>query len=446
MRTFEFIAILFLSLLLIEKLLETNKLKKPINVGLITVLTLHILIERVRWQMSPIYLLSIIQLILFFTKVTIRRKWMTVLGGILSVVFISIGLSLSYMIPVFSLPSVTGAHLIGTKIESFTASKEELGIVNIKAWFPIDKIGLEKDIYSKNPAESLNGIMGMPGILFSHLKLVQTAAYAVQTKIATTQKLPLVIYAHGAASTNIDNTALLQEIASHGYIVVAVDFDFSFDRYGLNLAQASTLTLSAQKEFVAQLIDKVVPVQTEYISLVVNELKNRQYNFSETIDFEQVILIGHSLGGTTCSSVKDEEVKPLMIINIDGPMPLPTDLNVPFLYISSYSPDLSDKELSKKGLPEVKFYRDVKIFELENVSSFFKNYRPNRHWVRFISAGHIDFTDIPYMIPTMATNGYDKEKGHHLKSEVILNFMNHYINNKKQAFKKHESQALEWLR
>jgi predicted dienelactone hydrolase len=445
MRIFEILAIILLLLLLLEKFVgRQNNIKKTLNIGLICILTLHISTEGIRWQMSTVYLLSIVQLTLFFSKTTVRKKWMKIIGGTLSFIFILIGLLLSYMIPVFLLPKINGKHFVGTKIESFASNKNELGIVNIKAWYPIEKTGQQKDVYSKHPTNSLNGVMGMSGLLFSHLKLVKTGAYEFEADIRTKNKFPLVIYAHGAASTNIDNTALLQEIASHGFIVVAIDFDFSFNRYGLNIAQASTLTLQAQKYFHAQLMDKVVPLQTEYISFVIEELKTEQSDFAKNIDFEQVILLGHSLGGTTCSIVKEERVKPSMIINIDGPMPSTSEINIPFLYISSYSPDLSDDELTEKGLPNVKFYRDVRKFELENVSSFFKNPIPNRHWVRFNNAGHIDFTDIPFMIPMMATKGYDKEKGHKLKSEVILNFMNHYIN-KDEVFRKQKDQTLEWI-
>ena len=447
MRIFEILAIILLLLLLLVKFLgKHNNIKKVLNIGLLGTLILHISMEGMRWQMSPIYLLSVVQLALFYAKIKVHKKWIKITGWGLSFIFIFIGLTLSYMIPVFNLPKISGKHLIGTKIQSFTAKKNELGVVNVKAWYPINRIGQQKDIYSKKPTKSLDGVMGMPGILFSHLKLVKTGAYEVQEDIATEQKLPLVIYAHGAASTNIDNTALLQEIASHGFIVVAIDFGFSFNRYELSLAQASTLTLQAQKDFYAQLMDKVIPIQTEYISFVIEELKKEKSNFAKSINFEKVILLGHSLGGTTCSSVKKEQIKPSMIINIDGPMPSASRINIPFLYISSYSPDLSDDELAGKGLPNVKFYRDVKKFELENVSNFFKNRIPNRHWVRFNNAGHIDFTDIPFMIPMMATKGYAKDKGHKLKSEVILNFMNHYINNDEdEVFKKQKDQTLEWI-
>ena len=445
MRIFEISTIILLLLLLLVKFLgKHNNIKKVLNISLLGILILHISMEGMRWQMSPIYLLSVVQLALFYAKIKVHKKWIKITGGGISFIFILIGFTLSYMIPVFDLPKISGKHIVGTRIQSFTANKKELGVVNIKAWYPIDRIGQQKDIYSKKPTKSLDGVLGMPGILFSHLKLVKTGAYEVQEDIASEQKLPLVIFAHGAASTNIDNTALLQEIASHGFIVVAIDFGFSFNRYGLSLAQASTLTLQSQKDFYTQLMDKVVPIQTEYISFIIEELKKEQSDFAKSIDFEQLILLGHSLGGTTCSSVKEEQVKPSMIINIDGPMPSTSEINTPFLYISSYSPDLSEDELTEKGLPNVKFYRDVKRFELENVSIFFKYKSPNRHWVRFNNAGHIDFTDIPFMIPMMATKGYDKEKGHQLKSEVILNFINHY-SNKEEVFRKQKDKTLEWM-
>jgi len=447
MKTIEIIVVSILALVLLEKLIaKSSRRKKILHIGLIIGLIIHATLDGIRWQMTPVYLLSIILITLFFFKVRITRTWIKVLSGTLSLLLLTIGILLSHMIPVFELPKITGSYFVGTKNQTLKATANELGIINVKYWYPINKIGHKQDQYSKKPMKDLNGLMGMPGIVFSHLRLVKTGAYEVRTDMASEKKFPLVIYAHGTASANIDNTALLQEIASHGYIAVAIDFGFSFDRYGLSLEQASTLTSDAQKEFIAQLLDKVVPIQVDYISFTVEYLKKEQSKITQNIDFSKVILLGHSLGGTTCSSLRSDKFKPSAIINIDGPLTYNSisEINVPFLYISSYSPDLSDEELIAKGLPDATLYRDVKNYELETISRFFKNQSTNKHWVRFMNAGHIDFTDIPYIIPQMTTKGYDKETGHKLKSKVILNFINHYLN-LEGTFKKQKDKNLDWL-
>ena len=448
MRLFELITILLLIALLIGRFYAIpSNTKKVILTGSAIALLLHISLEGIRWQLTIVYLLSVIVIINYFLKVKIRQKWLRLSTTIFSLILILISSIIGYLVPVFKLPTIKGDYLVGTTTHVIDTKSENTGRIDLKAWYPIGEAGTKKDVYCDNPITKLDDLMGMPGFLFSHLTLVQTSGYRDVSNNSISTKFPLVIYAHGAASTNIDNTALLQEIASHGYIVISVDFDFSFEKYELSLQEASILDVRAQQEFVAKLMTRVVPVQSAKIIAVIEQLKNENLAFVTTINFNQIALIGHSLGGTTCANIDKNRLKPQAIINIDGPMPANATsvISCPFLYLSSYSPDLPNKDLEEKGLPDADFYRQVKKYELENVSNFFEGDDSIRHWVRFANAGHIDFTDLPYMIPMMASNGYEKGKGHYLKCEVILHFLNCYLKNE-VTWSDSNEYSMNWLK
>ena len=446
MRLFETITIILLLIFLIGGFYKMHSnAKKAILIGLIFMLVSHITLEGIRWQLSIAYLLSCAIIANYFFKISVRQKWLRRTFIIISMLLIVVSALVGYLVPVFKLPPIEGNYAVGTTIHAIDIKEKKPDRIEMKAWYPIDQAGASKDVYCEKPSTKFDGLMGMPGFLFSHLNLVSTGGYKNASTKSISTKFPLVIYAHGAASINLDNTALLQEIASNGYIVVSLDFDFSFEKYELSLKEASTLELDAQKRFMAKLMKRVVPIQSNKIIAVVNQLKTENLLFVQNIDFEKTAFIGHSLGGTTCTSIDANKLTPTAIINIDGPMPPNSTISCPFLYISSYSPDLPDKDLEEKGLPDADFYRKVKKYELENVTKFFERNDSVRHWVRFTNAGHLDFTDIPFMIPLMASKGYEKEKGHQLKCQVMLNFLNCYLK-KENNLSKIDEYSIKWLK
>ncbi len=446
MRLFEIIVIILLLLLLIGEWCKIrSNVKKAIFVGLLITVLLHITLEGIRWQLTIVYLLSLTFITSYFFKISVRKKWLRKTFIIISIVLVMVSGCVGYVIPVFELPPIDGKYAVGTMTHIIETKEKKPDQTEIKAWYPIDQAGALKDVYCEKPSSKFDGLMGMPGFLFSHLNLVSTGGYKDASTKSIATKFPLVVYAHGAASINLDNTALLQEIASNGYIVISLDFDFSFEKYELSLMEASTLELDAQKRFMAKLMKRVVPIQSDKIIAVVNQLKTENLLFVKNIDFEKRAFIGHSLGGTTCASIDANKLMPTAILNIDGPMPSNSTINCPFLYISSYSPDLPDQDLEEKGLPDPDFYRKVKKYELENVTKFFEGNDSVRHWVRFTNAGHLDFTDIPYMIPLMASKGYEKVKGHQLKCQVMLNFLNCYLKKENDLIKIDDA-TIKWLK
>jgi len=400
---------------------------------------LHIVLERIRWQMYLVYVISLVLIGLFVTGFEINSLWLNRLIQIISLVFILVSNILAILLPVFQLPHINKDVSVGVRYLTIES-------IHLKFFYPsINDKKLVKDRYHPTPTKSLDGIMGAPGFVFSHVKLVKTGAYIDADISKAVTKYPLVIYSHGAMSTYVDNSALLIEIASNGYIVLAIDYDFSFQLYNMNQSDAMSMNLEAQKRFGQELFEKVVPNQVDDISYCLKVLSESNSQLSQAIDFNNIALLGHSLGGTTSvnGSLKIPNVH--AVINMDGPIDDKTIpcFHVPLLYMSSFSPDLADEELKAKRVP-VDFYRSVKKYELESVYKMMDKKSSDLFWVRLLTAGHLDFTDMPYIVPIMTTRGYNKAKGHQLRSIIINKFLDSYL---KQDFKmeKIKDRSLEWL-
>lgn len=448
MRLFEFILILEVSTFLLFILLNKQVLEKLILAGVLLIaFALHYILEGLRWQLYIVYLFLFLILI-FHTdkmgkKVNGFQKFLLLLCILLT---IASGF-MAELAPVFHLPKAYATASVGTKNVFFKDATRMNRALKVKFWFPTVGNGLPDGVYSETPKATLEGLFGLPGFVFGHLRLVKTGTYQEAKAIKAKDRLPLIIYSHGSASTHLDNTALLQEIASNGYIVLAIDYNFSFEAYGLKKTSALTLKFETQKQFVADLIEKVVPNQVEDIRFVLDKIQDNNFYFANHINFNKIVLIGHSLGGTTAmdASLRLQGVQ--SIINMDGPINPKSieQLQLPVLYMSSFSPDLPKKLLKTKGLPDIELYQDLKKWELQNVQRLGNQNTAGFHWVRFKNAGHLDFTDLPFMLPLMATNGYDKHKGHRQKSTIILDFLDAQLKGIDSHTKQNDT-TLEWIK
>lgn len=433
MLTFENIVLVLSSIMLILGLARGSN---PIYtiLAVIAIYLLHFILGSPRWQFLPLYAVVFFtsSSILFDFKHVQHRRALIALGMVcvvLSQVF-------NYLLPIFSLPKTNGDYKI-----SATAYNLDNNL-KYKIWFPISTIPQTdgKTCYYDNP--HTKSIMGMPKFLFGHLKHVETNA--LEKGGVTNQKFPLIIYSHGASSIMVDNTALLEEISSQGYVVVAIQHDFNFEKYGIDINDAKKVDTAIQVKVMDNLVSKAVPEQViDYKKLLVSLQK---LPHAKNIDFKNIGLIGHSLGGTTVTSVPTiiEHVK--AVVNIDGPISkkIIPKYETSFLYISSFSPNLSDAQLQEFNVPP-SFYRSVKNYELQNVKDFFETNSINTSWVRFKTANHLDLTDMPFVIPFLASRNYDKYKGHQLKSKIIVSFLNHNLKDNSRI--DHiENKTIEWIK
>lgn len=412
---------------------------KRMMVILAVLLVLHILVDLMRWQMIPVYLVVLFSLIGEYLNKTLQRNWLRAVVFSTGIVGVMLSALLCSVLPIFKLPPTSGAHTIGTELIDLAYGSEYR---EAKVWYPIHHQEDKVARYHPHPGRSLKGIMGMPGFVLSHLKIVKSNAYTVSQPSSDTTKYPLILYSHGAMSTLIDNTALLEDIASHGYVVVAMDHDFSFEQYGIDPEAAATIQVGAQTKLIDDLIQYVVPRQVkDCVTTLAQLIKHGDL----PIDTTNIGLIGHSLGGTTALAASTQVSNASVAINLDGPVDtsLVHLLDTPLLYVSSFSPNLPDAELIKRDVPPA-FYRGVKQYELEGVKRLFSSQSQDRSWVRFKGAGHLDLSDLPFIVPLLASKRYNKRSGHSNRADVIVDFLDIHTKDKPIPERKAHL-SIEWL-
>jgi hypothetical protein len=135
--------------------------------------------------------------------------------------------------PPFELPAPTGRYPVGTttwrltdhsRPETFTGGSDVRQVV-VHAWYPAASTPPGAPVpYLRDGLAEVQTFatqMKAPGV-YDQLAGVTTHAYLDAPAIAARSKLPLLVFSHGYTGAGSSHTALLEDLASHGYIVVSI--------------------------------------------------------------------------------------------------------------------------------------------------------------------------------------------------------------------------------
>ena len=135
--------------------------------------------------------------------------------------------------PAFQLPPPTGRHPVGTTAWRVTdASRLETlaGLrvprqVEVLAWYPAASRRGELAPYLREGLPEVQGfasLLGGPRTAFDRLAGVRTHARVDVTPATTPERLPVLVFSHGYGSMPSAYTALLEDLASHGYAILSI--------------------------------------------------------------------------------------------------------------------------------------------------------------------------------------------------------------------------------
>ena len=140
-------------------------------------------------------------------------------------------------LPLRNLAKSEGTYFVGTQnfqvIDSsrvmwFTDNIKGPRKLSVKIWYPVDNIGS----FSKAPyfnqhkiiGRSISKIFGVPEPLMDRAGGIRCNSWLNATPAKG--EFPILIYSHGHQSIKIANTFQAEEMASNGYIVIALDHTY----------------------------------------------------------------------------------------------------------------------------------------------------------------------------------------------------------------------------
>ncbi|MGI8838984.1 MAG: alpha/beta hydrolase family protein [Pyrinomonadaceae bacterium] len=268
------------------------------------------------------------------------------------------------------LPQPTGPYQIGTthfalvdetRPEAFTDDPKDHRELLVRSWYPAQPAaGAKPEPFwgkdTKEIASLLAQSMRLPKTAFDYLALVQSHAYADAALAKSKSSYPVIVFSHGYIPGFLSqNTAQMEELASHGYVVFGIGHSyetvanifpdgrvvpFSQARlmaFGQGAGKANALvtkyaaaTDPAEKDLLIKRIVADWPVLDESLRIwaadvrfVLDDLERmnsgkRKSIFTKKLDLKRIGIFGMSFGGATAGQVCAGDKRCRAGINLDG--------------------------------------------------------------------------------------------------------------------------------
>lgn len=280
---------------------------------------LHLFIEKYRWQMVPAYALTALLFVLSLPRLRKPaaaprpRRWTTFVGSTLGVLLVIVLAAPGVLFPVPVLPTPTGPYPIGTfsvhltdsaRDEIYTADPNDKRELMMQVWYPAAPAPnaplapwmaqLDKAI----PA--MAHYIHLPPFMLSHIGLLRTHAYLNAPLASGDAHFPVLVYSHGWNGFRTVHENLMEELASHGYVVVALDHTYGamvtvFDDGRVAFNNPAALPDGEGFEAASQTLEATYAADVRF-ALDSLEAMNTE-RFAGRLDFSRVGLLGHSTGG-----------------------------------------------------------------------------------------------------------------------------------------------------
>lgn len=122
-------------------------------------------------------------------------------------------------------------------------------------------------------------------------------------------------------SSRLVYTNIAQEVARNGYVVASIDHPYDADVVEFpdgRLVFDPNSNLTGSPEAILALINEYVAVRVQDVSFVLDALSSPSAQHPFQIDTKNVVMFGHSLGGTTAASAMVNETRIAGGLNFDG--------------------------------------------------------------------------------------------------------------------------------
>lgn len=382
MRTLETLIIILFFFLSIQFFLSIRRLEKRKLAGFfgvagIITLLIHILIEGLRWQLILVYipalslfLFSVFKLVqnyrinagaISVSQKMHPRKKLGVLMFLLSIILISTTIYLDFLLPVFQLPSPNGQYAIGTtsfeltdsnRNETFTETPNDYRRILIKVWYPTDILtGYTRAPYVDRIHQFGTGIQtswGFPSIIVSHFSLIMTHSYLDAPLSQTEDDYPILIFSHGYGGIIIQNTVLMEELASNGYIVFSISH--SYEAAVTSFPDGSVIYEASDVKY-TDLVNSLQIWANDTVFLVdqleISNNPNIPSILHDGMDLTRIGVLGHSFGGTTAEEVILTDLRFDVGISFDSPHgEKASSLNMTKPFMLFFGPDFGNPQMN----------------------------------------------------------------------------------------------------
>jgi predicted dienelactone hydrolase len=415
MRPFEIILIILViatALTLMTKLTA----RWPIFLTLLGVLAApwHIVGEKTHWQMFPVLaglaLLVAWHLVPTHVRVSRYRALKNPLALVAAALSVA-SLGLLVLIPMFSLPNPTGPYLVGTRtmyLKDTTRAEDDGGPsampreLMVQIWYPAAPSHNRLAAYQTKAETTL---------WTSYRDVLWTNSKA-DAPIATKDGLfNVLLFNHGWGGRRTQDTFLTEDLASHGYVVAAIDHTYNAGRvampdgrviddiFGSDPINTELRTAAQIRDAWDKELSKWVADETFVLNTLQNENLDPKSFWYGRLDTERAGAFGHSFGGAASVQVCSVDARIRSALNMDGwtfgdIRHRASNQPIMFMYQAGSMPRPQDLISNDRT---VRTEAELDVGDMKQIDSSLNQYGGYKLYVS--NASHMDFTDHPLVFP-----------------------------------------------
>lgn len=276
-------------------------------------------------QFTPLYFLGIL---CAGGMVLRRRRWLAAPIGLLA----AGSVAAFAVLPVPTLPTLSGPFAIGTttyrwvddsRPEAATDAADDRRNVIVQAWYPAaDRASGPTSVYMDGLERLPPKVQMLPGFVLRSFGAIDTRAVVAAPVSPARPRWPVVIFSHGYGAARAFYTGMAADLASRGYIVLALDHPY--ESALVELADG-TLALPIER-FLPQDPDRVRYMEERQsprvkdIRYVVDRLIADEGlgPLAARADLSRIIAAGHSFGGSAAIGALGEDRRIVAGADLDG--------------------------------------------------------------------------------------------------------------------------------
>ncbi|MBV8438470.1 MAG: hypothetical protein JOY95_13255 [Silvibacterium sp.] len=334
----------------------------------VCILAAHLIVEGGHWQMIPTYVAVVV-----FAGTLMLRAWPP--AGVTTVLLLCVAsCGLSALLPMFRLPAPTGPYPLGTRILQIRTDGASGRDVVVQLWYPASPS--HQSFASYRRREETTRSSSYQAVLPTNSRLNAPVASGM---------FPVLLFSPAWGGRRTQNTYLVEDLASHGFVVAAIDHPgnsgptlYEDGHVGQpatgDAMDFATLSLEEIKGHGARELERQTTDEIGVLSALAHMNQNAGDPLYQRLDLNRVGALGHSFGGAVAAeaALKDERIK--AALDLDGSLfgqVQREGLPKPFMFITEpvyaappepSAADLINDALNASDLEAIKKFGAYRIF------------------------------------------------------------------------------------
>lgn len=259
-----------------------------------------------------------------------RRRWSRLTGAVGLAGLMLAALGPWAILPSPDVPAPRGPHPVGSTIyrwvdggrpELATPDADDRRNVIAQAWYPAAATRGRKVAYMDGLGRLPGSVYGLPRFIFRRFSETDTHAVADAPASAARTRWPVVIFSPGYGAPRAVYAGLLADLASRGYVVIALDHPY--ESAIVQLADGRLVgpaPFRARGETGVPHMERQVVVRAADVRFVLDRLDRGEGlgPLAGRLDLKRIAAIGHSFGGATALLTASHDSRIRAAADIDG--------------------------------------------------------------------------------------------------------------------------------